>query len=129
MRFAVGFIENAKDRSEAIINEQIQVLNEDYRRLNADKVNTPQVFASVAGDAKIEFKLAKTDPNGNATTDITRTSTSVTGFSQLLNNVKSTSTGGHDPRNSQRYLNIWVCNLLPEVIGGQTIEIMGYSWI
>ena len=28
--------------SDARINEQIQVLNEDYRRLNADNVNTPR---------------------------------------------------------------------------------------
>jgi len=64
------------------------------------------VFASVAGDAEIEFQLAKFDPDGNATTGITRTSNSVTGFSQSLNNVKTTSTGGHDPWNTQRYLNI-----------------------
>jgi len=84
---------SAQNISDTRINEQIQVLNEDFRRLNADRVNTPSAFASVAGDAQIEFKLAKIDPNGNTTTGITRTSTSVTGFSQSLNNVKTTSTG------------------------------------
>ena len=118
---------SAQNISDARINEQIQVLNEDYRRLNADKVNTPSAFASVAGDAQIEFKLAKIDPNGNATTGITRTSTSVTGFSQPSNNVKTTSTGGHDPWNTQRYLNIWVCDLLPVWDGLQWLSLLGYS--
>jgi len=112
---------SAQNISDARINEQIQVLNEDFRRLNADRVNTPSAFASVAGDAQIEFKLAKTDPNGNVTTGITRTSTTVTGFSQPLNNVKTTSTGGHDPWDTQRYLNIWVCNLT------SPSNLMGYS--
>jgi hypothetical protein len=59
--------------SDAQINAQIQVLNEDFRRLNADRVNTPTAFASVAGDANIEFRLAKVDPNGSLTSGITRT--------------------------------------------------------
>jgi hypothetical protein len=42
---------------------QIQVLNDDFRRLNADTINTPMAFTSVAGDANIEFRLAKIDPS------------------------------------------------------------------
>ena len=118
---------SSQNISDTRINEQIQVLNDDYRRLNADKTNTPAAFAGVAGDAQIEFKLAKIDPSGNPTTGITRTSTSVTGFSRSSNNVKTTSTGGRDPWNTQRYLNIWVCDLLLEWNGLQWVEIMGYS--
>jgi len=40
---------SAQNISDARINEQIQVLNEDFRRLNADRANTPAAFASVAG--------------------------------------------------------------------------------
>ena len=109
---------NAQNISDAQINAQIQVLNEDFRRLNADRTNTPSAFLGVAGDANIEFKLAKIDPNGNSTTGITRTSTSVTGFSSSTNNVKFTSSGGRDAWNTQRYLNIWVCNLTPTGLMG-----------
>jgi hypothetical protein len=96
--------------SDAQIYSQIQVLNEDYQRLNEDRVNTPAAFAGVAGDVNLEFKLAKIDPNGNVTTGITRTSTTKTGFSYITDDVKFTSKGGHDAWNAQRYLNIWVCN-------------------
>ena len=40
------------------ILSQLEVLNEDYRRLNADTVNTPAMFDSLAADAQIEFVLA-----------------------------------------------------------------------
>jgi hypothetical protein len=42
----------------------------------------------------VKFKLAKIDPNGNATTGITRTSTSKTSFSNVSQDMKFTSTGG-----------------------------------
>ena len=105
---------------DAQIHAQIQILNQDFRRTNANAVNTPQVWQNTAGDANIEFYLATLDPNGNPTTGITRTSTSVNGFTQASNNVKFTSTGGRDPWNTQRYLNIWGCNF-------STPGLMGYS--
>jgi hypothetical protein len=40
------------------IQEQLDVLNECYRRMNADTVNMRSVFQSVAGDPMIEFVLA-----------------------------------------------------------------------
>ena len=50
---------NTQNISDAQVHSQIQVLNEDFRRLNAHRTNTPNAFASVAGDANIEFVLAK----------------------------------------------------------------------
>ena len=50
-----NFSENLSD---AIIQSQINVLNEDFRRLNSDASNTRSVFQNVAGDAQIEFCLA-----------------------------------------------------------------------
>ena len=55
------------------IESQIEVLNEDFARLNADTVNTPDMFKSVASDVSFEFVLAKQDPNGQATNGVTRT--------------------------------------------------------
>ena len=100
----------AQNISDAQIHSQIQVLNEDFQRRNADKVNTPSAFSSVAGNANVEFKLAKIDPNGNPTEGITRTQTSVSAFYNN-DNVKFSNRGGCDAWNARRYLNIWVCNL------------------
>jgi hypothetical protein len=106
----VVYYNSTQNVSNTQINSQIQVLNEDFKRLNADSTNTPTAFRSVAGKANVLFKLAAIDPNGNATTGITRTSTTVNGFNPLTNNVKFAATGGHDAWNPYYYLNIWVCN-------------------
>ncbi|MEZ6014171.1 MAG: zinc metalloprotease [Planctomycetota bacterium] len=79
--------------SDTQIHNQIDILNEDYRAL-AGSLGAPGV------DTKIEFRLAQVDPQGNATTGITRTS----------NNNWFNDTGNYwnslawDP---SRYLNIY----------------------
>ena len=66
--------------SNATVQSQIDVLNKDFRRLNADTVNTPAPFKPLGGDPQIEFVLAKRDPLGNPSIGITRTQTSVVSF-------------------------------------------------
>ena len=102
--------------SDAQIQSQIKILQDDFRRLNADKVNTPSTFTSVAADCEITFCLATKDPNGNATSGITRTSTSVTSFDDT-DKMKYNSTGGKDAWPAGSYLNIWVCNLAGGLLG------------
>lgn len=58
---------------DARIIDQLKRLNDDFRRLNADSINTPLSFQNVAADTKISFVLAKQDPQGIATSGITRT--------------------------------------------------------
>jgi hypothetical protein len=106
----------AQNISTAQVQSQIDILNEDYRRLNADKANTPSVFASVAADVQIEFCLATTDPTGATTTGITRTQTATTAFLDD-DAVKATATGGRDAWNTAKYLNLWVCNLSGGLLG------------
>ena len=53
--------ENIRDEQ---ILSQLAVLNEDFRRINADTVNTPNHFRSLAADTRIEFCLAIVDPQG-----------------------------------------------------------------
>ena len=62
---------SAQNISNAQIFSQIDVLNEDFRRLNSDTNQTPTLFKSVAADCQIEFCLAKQDPQGNYTSGIT----------------------------------------------------------
>jgi hypothetical protein len=105
--------------STAQILSAIDIINKDYRRLNADASATPSVFAAVAADCEIEFCLATIDPNGNSTSGITRTATSQTSFTGGTFNgvnwsndgVKYTSSGGINAWNTSQYLNIWVCDL------------------
>jgi hypothetical protein len=102
--------------TDAQIQSQIAVLNEDFRRLNADKANTPSAFSTAAADAEITFCLATVDPNGNPTNGITRTQTAVTSFSDD-DGVKSSATGGKNAWNTSQYLNLWVCNLGGGLLG------------
>lgn len=97
---------------------QINVLNEDFRRLNADTVNTPEPFQGIAADVGIEFCLASIDPDGNPTTGIIRTYTDTTIWDlSYSEKVKKTAEGGDDAWPSYTYLNIWVCNLQDGILG------------
>ena len=111
---------NQQNISDAQINSQIDVLNEDYRRTNIDAINTPSVWNSIASDTEIEFCLANTDPNGAFTTGITRTQTSEISFSIQNDGMKSNASGGIDPWPQDDYLNIWVCNLSGGILGYAT---------
>lgn len=102
--------------SVAQIQSQIDVLNEDFRRLNPDRINTPNAFVPVASDPNFEFRLACIDPNGNPTDGITRTASTVNAFSGN-DDIKFTSRGGHDAWPTNRYLNIWVSNLTGGLLG------------
>lgn len=106
----------AQNISDAQIQSQIDVLNEDYRRLNADKTNTPSAFAGVAADCEITFCLAQTSPTGSPTTGIIRKSTTVTSFTDN-DAVKHNSSGGDDAWPAASYLNLWVCNLGGGLLG------------
>ena len=87
--------------SDAQILSQMVRLNEDYRRQNADTVNTYAPFQSSAADCDVEFRLAQLDPNGDCTTGINRIYTPLT--YNARNNVKSLIDWPRD-----KYLNIWV---------------------
>lgn len=106
------------------IYSQLEVLNRDFRKLNADTINTPEIFSEVASDAKITFCLASVDPDGEATTGITRTFTENISFS-TGNEIKQTENGGIDPWDPLSYLNIWVCNLPSTILGYSSLP--GFS--
>ena len=107
---------SAQNVSQAQIESQIAVLNKDFRRTNPDYSLTPSEFAGSVADTEIEFVLATLDPSGNPTTGITRTSTSKASFS-TDDAMKFTAQGGKDAWNTQKYLNIWVCNMSGGILG------------
>ena len=112
----VVYYNSTENISVAQIQSQIDVLNEDFRRLNSDAINTPIPFQAIAADCQIEFCLATTDPNGNPTNGITRTQTNQSSFS-TNDNVKFTSSGGIDAWNTSNYLNMWVCDISGGILG------------
>jgi hypothetical protein len=106
----------AQNISDAQVKTQIDVLNEDFRKLNADATNVPAVFKPLHADTNIQFKLATKDIFGNNTTGITRTKTNKSSFG-INDTVKASKTGGADAWPARRYLNIWVCNLGGGLLG------------
>lgn len=116
--FHVVYQNSAENIPDTRLLDQLQVLNEDFRALNSDVSNVPSAWTSLVGDMQINFCLAVRDPNGNATTGITRTQTSDASFS-TDDQVKFTAQGGHDIWDRNKYLNLWICDL-----GG---GLLGYS--
>lgn len=94
--------------SDAQIFSQLAVINNDFKRLNADADNTPTEFLPAAGSMDIEFVLAKSDPNGLCTNGIVRVQGSKSSWSRVPDDA-SLKSQSYWP--SEDYLNIWVTNL------------------
>ncbi|MCS6819516.1 MAG: M43 family zinc metalloprotease, partial [Chitinophagales bacterium] len=113
---------------DAAIQQMINYMNQDFRLLNPNfNTQTRNYFKQFAADALIEFCLAKRDPNGNATTGITRTNTTVSCFNSSTgpNNMKNSSTGGQPAWQPSKYLNIWIVDLC----GSSTSGTAGYAYL
>ena len=133
--FHVVYNTDAQNLSDEVIQSQVDVLNEDFRRLNSNASETRPEFLPFAGDSQIEFYLATEDPDGNSTTGITHTYTSNSGFPYIsitdlftgnitLDNVKSSSTGGVDAWDTSKYMNVWVCNIEESFLG----QVLGFAY-
>ncbi len=84
------------------IHDAVEQVNLQYRKLNPDTNQIVAAFQSIAADAQIEIRLAQIDPDGNCTSGITRTVSSLTypGDHQVKDLI-------HWP--PDKYLNIYVC--------------------
>jgi hypothetical protein len=121
---------------DSIILNQMNVIKNDFRRMNSDTTNMRSQFESIVGDSKINLILASEDPNGNPTNGITRTQTSIPFFDYSAGKaeeVKFSTKGGIDPWDSDRYLNIWICNMTnqptPSLYGyaSPNVEVLGWD--
>ncbi len=106
--------------TDAQVQSQIDILNQDYRRLNADTVNTPLVFHDAAADCGFQFRLAKVDPNGYATTGIIHKKTNIQSFG-VEDAIKFSAQGGDDGWDKDSYLNIWVGSLNGAILGYSSV--------
>jgi PKD repeat protein len=89
--------------SDAQILDGIEQANIQLRKLNADTTDIVAAFEGIAADSEIELRLARLDPDGNCTSGITRTVSSLTSIGD--HQVKSLIQWPPD-----QYLNIYVCN-------------------
>ena len=72
---------NAEENvADALITGMIATMNEDYQAQNSDWDDVRAAFVNDRANPDILFCLAQVDPNGNATTGITRTQTTQTWF-------------------------------------------------
>ncbi len=111
-------IGSGKNISNDRIFSQIDILNNDFRRMNADASQTPFNFQSVAADTEIEFCLAQTNPQGNTATGITRHQYgSIPSINYIETVVKPNTTWNPD-----EYLNIWTIDM-------PNNDLLGYSFL
>ncbi len=96
--------------SDAQVYDALRVMNEDFSKTNADTAQTISIFKPIAADCKIEFRLARKDPNGNCTNGIDRIQSPLTYVGD--DNAKLNPW----PRN--KYLNIWVVNSMEDGVAG-----------
>ena len=94
--------------TQAQINSQITILNEDFNNNNPNTGNVPNEFSSLVANCNITFTLAGVNRKVS--------SKSSWGTNDAM---KYSSQGGIDATSTSPYLNIWVC----EIGGG----ILGYA--
>jgi len=89
---------------DSVIYSQIDVLNEDFQRMNADSVNLRSMFTPIAGNPNIQFNVAQI-------IRVPTTATFSVSLTGLPDNVKETANGGSDAWDTEHYVNIWICKL------------------
>jgi hypothetical protein len=92
------------------VYNQLDALNEDFRRQNQDTLRSPSKFRKVAADTKIEFTLARIDPAGQFLKE--------RGIRRYNGEKSIWSLGNFDALvkpitiwNPNEYLNVWVTDL------------------
>ncbi|MGI4834683.1 MAG: M43 family zinc metalloprotease [Janthinobacterium lividum] len=111
--------------SQAQVQSQLDVLNEDYRNRNADGALVPSVFQALRGDAQFQFQLAGIDPSGRplAEPGIDRIDRNAQGWAAppygspsdlaYIEDVIKPQTSW----NPDNYVNIWVMSLGGNLLG------------
>lgn len=115
--FHVIYVTSAQNIPDATIAAQMNRLNLDWRKQNSDTTNILSGFNAIAADTKIQFALAKIDPNGNCTNGIDR----IYSHKTYLGSDESKL----NPWPRDKYLNIWVVDNIPSSGAGTTL---GYAY-
>ena len=118
--FHIVYRNSTQNISDAQIQSQLTVLNNDFRKLNADASLIPSAFTGVAADMEFNFCMAQRTPSGAAFNGINRVASTRTSAFGTNDAVKSASTGGTPGWDPNQYLNIWVCEIGSSILGYAT---------
>lgn len=100
-------IGNGPNLSDSEIQEQLDILNNDFSLQNTDKARIPSEFEGRAANVEIQFCLAKVAPSGVSTTGIERVQfQAVTSINEIETKIKPQTQW--DPEN---YINIWILRM------------------
>ena len=110
------------DISTAQILHQIDVLNADFSGDGENVHKVPEEFQSRIANSGIRFCLAKTDPQGNPTSGIVYRLTPIPNIGLETNDQGRISVyyktyGGSDIWDPTRYINIWIAEVHPGILG------------
>lgn len=96
---------------------QLDILNQDFRKKNADTTKVEDGFSKA--DSRIEFCLARRTPNNEFTIGIEYYKTSIDNIGDRLANTSAMDsvTQVAPIWDADRYLNIWVCDMGPDLAG------------
>ena len=114
-------IENISDEQ---IYNALEILNRDFRKLNADTATVQSDFVGMPSDVEVEFVLATKAPNGTCFKGITRTSSPLSYQGDDGNAQVNAIRNGNDvyqqswPGN--RYLNVFICGEIGGAAGYTT---------
>lgn len=99
--------ENISDQQ---IYRQVQILNEDFQKMNADTAAVVPYFVDRIGNAKFRFELARFDPFGNCSNGINRYNSFETNQGDDYSKL--------NPWPRTRYLNVWVVRSMEDGLAG-----------
>ena len=111
--------------SDAQVQAQIDVMNQDFSAQDPDFGNTPAQFTGAIGSADIQFCLAQIAPDGSASTGIVRHNIPVTGSDSDNNNIESQikPQTNWDPT---QYFNVYVLGIPGTSANG---GVLGYAYL
>lgn len=105
--------------TDAQLQAQLDTLNRDFFGTNGDAFRVPSYFKPFAGKSNIQFCLAQRTPDGDETTGIIRKTSTRTTF-DADDAVKYTSAGGADSWDTEKYFNVWICQITGGILGYAT---------
>lgn len=150
--FHIVYNDSTENLPDSVIFNQLQSLNDNFSRNNADTSTLRSEFLPYAGNPNIEFELASVDPDGNPTSGIVRKYTPIEYFGGTLpynqnqvaliqqwvedslflnySRLSADSLGGSSPWDTERYLNIWIGDLRifePQINNFEELVFLGFA--
>lgn len=120
---------SAENVSNALIMQVFNDIQEDFQLLNQDAVNARTNFGFIPADANINFCLATKTPAGVPLMEqgVVRVSTTEDFYNHTggeENKMKSSTTGGSQIWDRNKYLNVWIC----DISNGANSGTAGYAY-